>query len=122
MFQNFTAVGNLTKNVELKTFEKGSCVAYSDLAITKVWYKEGSKKEETFFITVKAWGKRGETFAEWCKKGTQILVSGRLQNNDWEKDGKKHYKIELYAEDIKFLNRTKTKEETNSPEQEEAPF
>jgi single-strand DNA-binding protein len=70
-------------------------------------YKDasGADREQTSFIDCSAWGKAGEIIAQYSKKGSAILVSGRLDQRSWEdKETKqKRSKIEVVVEDFSFL-------------------
>jgi single-strand DNA-binding protein len=70
-------------------------------------YKDssGQNREQTSFIDCSAWGKPGEIIAQYVKKGSALLVSGRLDQRSWEdKETKqKRSKIEVVVEDFTFL-------------------
>ncbi len=65
----------------------------------------GEQKEAVSFIDCSAWGKAGEIIAQYAKKGSGILVSGRLDQRSWEdKDsGQKRSRVEIVVEDFNFL-------------------
>jgi len=117
MLNKVVIIGNLCKDPELRYTPSGAAVCNLRLASNRVWKdKAGEKKEDVCFMTVVVWGKRGENCAQQLKKGSSILVDGRLQSRSWDgADGKKQYATEIVAENIQFLNRTK---EGTSPEQE----
>ena len=63
----------------------------------------GEQKEDVSFIDCSAWGKLGEMINQYAKKGTGVLVSGRLSQHSWEdKDGKKRSRTEIVVEDFNF--------------------
>ena len=54
------------------------------------------------------WGKQAESCGEYLDKGSPILVEGRLQTRDWEtKDGQKRNVVEVVAERVQFMGRSK---------------
>lgn len=120
MLNKVIIIGNLTKDPELRYTAQGDPVVNLRLASNRVWKnKAGEKKEDVCFITATIWGKRAENCNTYLKKGSPVLVDGRLQSRSWEKDGIKQYAIEILAENIQFLDRTK---EGTSPEEKEDPF
>jgi single-strand DNA-binding protein len=70
-------------------------------------YKDagGNNVENVSFIDCSAWGKIGEVIHQYAKKGSGMLVSGRLDQRSWEdKDsGQKRSRVEIVVEDFNFL-------------------
>jgi single-strand DNA-binding protein len=102
-------IGNLTRAPELRYTPSGTAVADLRLAVNRAFTMQtGEKREETSFLTVVVWGKQAETCGEYLDKGSPILVEGRLQTRDWEtKDGQKRSVVEVVAERVQFMGRTK---------------
>ena len=65
----------------------------------------GEQKEEVSYIDCSAWAKPGEIIAQYAKKGSGILVSGRLSQRSWEDktDGKRRSRTEIVVEDFTFV-------------------
>lgn len=99
-------MGNLTRDVELKSLTSGSVAAFG-VAVTRRWAgADGEKKEETTFVDVTAWGKTGENIAKFFHKGSRILIEGRLKLDQWEdKEGNKRSKLSVVAEGFHFIDR-----------------
>lgn len=120
MLNKAIIIGNLCKDPELRYTPQGTAVCNLRLACNRVWKdKSGEKKEEVCFITAVVWSKRAENCSQYLKKGSPVLIEGRLQSRSWDKDGVKQYTIEILAENIQFLDRTK---EGTSPAKEEENF
>jgi len=119
MYLNKTMlVGNVTRDIELKALPSGSKVANFSIATNRSWRTEqGEKKEEVEYHNIIAFGKTAETIAKWVKKGHSIYIEGRLQTKNWEKDGVKHYRTEIFVENFQFGNNPK-KETSNEPKEE----
>ena len=102
-------IGNLTRPPELRYTPSGTAVADVRLAVNRNYTTQGGeKREETCFLTVVVWGKQAEACGEYLDKGSPILVEGRLQTREWEgKDGQKRTVIEVVAERVQFMSRTK---------------
>ncbi len=100
-------LGNLTRDPELRQTKSGQDVCSFSVATNREWKnKDGEKQKEVEYHNMVAWGKTGELVAQYMKKGSQILVEGRLQTTTWEdKDGTKRYKTEIVAESIQFGNK-----------------
>lgn len=72
-------MGNLTRDVEVRTTQSGQSVASFSLAVTRSWRDQnGQQQDQTSFINCVAWGKPGEIIAQYVQKGAPLLVSGRL--------------------------------------------
>ena len=95
--------GNLTKDIEVKSTPSGQSVASFSMATNRTWVKDGKKQEQAEFHNVVVWGKQAETCAQWLKKGSPLLVEGRLQTRVWTaKDNTKRYTTEVVAERVQF--------------------
>lgn len=98
-------IGNLTRDPELKSLPSGIQVTNIGVATNRVWKdKEGNKQENTEFHNIVIFGRQAETTAQYLKKGSSVLVEGRLQTRNWEdKDtGKKVYRTEIIADSVQF--------------------
>lgn len=97
-------MGNLTKDPELKTLPSGSSVANFGIATNRVWKnQQGEKQEEVQFHNIVVFGKQADTVSQYLKKGSSVLVEGRLQTRNWDaQDGTKKNKTEIVAERVQF--------------------
>jgi len=105
-FSKAIITGNLTRDPELRTTPSGATVCSFSVAVNRSFRdSSGEQKETVSFIDCSAWGKAGEIIAQYAKKGTGILVSGRLDQRSWEdKDsGQKRSRVEIVVEDFNFL-------------------
>lgn len=102
MINSVTLVGRLTKDPELRYTPSGVAVARFTLAVNRTFKKEGEQQAD--FINVVTWRKTAENTANFCKKGSQIAVTGRIQTGSYEgQDGKRVYTTEVVAENVQFL-------------------
>ena len=85
-------IGNLTRDPELKALPSGIKVCSFGVATNRVWRdKEGNKQESTEFHNIVVFGRQAETTAQYLKKGSSVLVEGRLQTRSWDaQDGQKN--------------------------------
>ena len=104
-FSKAIITGNLTRDPELRTTPNGASVCSFSVAVNRV-YKDtsGEQKEDVSFIDCSAWGKLGEMIAQYAKKGSGVLVSGRLDQRSWEDKttGTKRSRVEIVVEDFNF--------------------
>ena len=109
-------MGRLTKDVEIRyTQTNNTAVASFNLAVNRIFVKEGEERQADFFNIV-AWGKLGEFCSKYFKKGQQVGIIGRLQTRNWEDEqGQKHYVTEVVAEEAYFADSKKNSEESNDP-------
>jgi single-strand DNA-binding protein len=100
-------IGNLTRDPELKALPSGSQVASISVATNRVWKDQnGAKQESTDYHNVVVFGRQAETAAQYLKKGSSVLVEGRMQTRSWDgQDGKKQYRTEVVADRVQFGNR-----------------
>lgn len=105
-FNKVILMGNLTRDVEVRTTASGQNVANFSLAVSRSWRgQDGQQQDQTSFINCVAWGKPGEIIAQYVKKGSPLLVSGRLDQRSYEdKDGNKRTAVEVVVEDFNFVS------------------
>ena len=96
-------VGNLTKDPEIKQLPNGSNVANFSVATNRTWKdSNGAKQEDVEYHNIVIFGKMADTVAQYMRKGSQLMIEGRLQTQSWEKDGVKKYRTEIVAESVQF--------------------
>jgi single-strand DNA-binding protein len=96
-------IGNLTRDPEMRALPSGIQVASFSVATNRVWKdKNGAKQEAADFHNIVVFGKQAETVSQYLKKGSNVLVEGRMQTRSWETDGKKNYKMEIVADRVQF--------------------
>jgi single-strand DNA-binding protein len=106
-------VGRLGKDPEMRFLPDSAAVAQFSVATQRIWRDEINEKHtETDWHTVVAWSRLAEVCSQYLYKGQLVYVEGRLQTRSWEGDDKvKHYRTEVVAEQVKFLER-KTEDTT----------
>ncbi len=104
---NYSMIGGrLTKDPELRYTASGLPVANLNMAVNRIYTtNNGEKKEEVLFIRVSVWGKSGEAVAQYLTKGSELLVEGHLQLNEWDSDTGKKQRIELTADRVHFVGK-----------------
>ena len=102
--------GRLTKEPELKHGASGTAYCKFTLAVNRM-----KKDDPADFIFCSAFGKTAELIAEYVKKGHQLGIQGRLQQDTYEKDGEKTSKTGVVVDKIEFLESNKTESTTSEP-------
>ncbi len=114
-------IGNVGNDPEMRFTPNGSPVTSFRLATNRVYTTpDGEKKQETDWFTVIAWNKLAEQCNQFLNKGKLVYVEGRLHNRSWEgQDGQKHYRTEVIANRVTFLDRATAPAEGEKPEEGE---
>lgn len=103
-FNKVILMGNLTRDVELKYTPSGTAVAEIGLAVNDRRKDAcGQWVDETTFCDVTLWGRQAEVASEYTRKGSSVLIEGRLKLDQWEKDGQKRSKLRVVAENLRLL-------------------
>src|SRR3954470_4951054 len=98
-------IGNLTRDPELRSLPSGIKVCTFSLATNRVWKdKNGARQESADYHNVVVFGRQAETVAQYMKKGSSILVEGRMQTRSWDdkNSGEKKYRTEIVADRTQF--------------------
>jgi single-strand DNA-binding protein len=106
MYNKVILIGNLTRDIELRFTPSGTAVAKFGLATNRVYSDPVTKekKQEVMFIDITVFGRAAETSNQYLRKGSQVLIDGRLSLNQWtDQTGQKRSKHEVIAESVKFL-------------------
>ena len=104
-FNKVILLGNLTRDPELRVTAGGSNICKFGLACSRSFTaQDGSKREETLFIDVDAFGRPAEVISKYMAKGRPILVEGRLRLDQWEaQSGDKRSKHTVVLESFQFV-------------------
>jgi len=101
-------LGNLTRQPELRYTSGGMAVCEFGLAMNRRFNVNNQDREEVCFVDIVVWGKQGENCGKYLEKGSQIMLEGRLQLDQWQdKDtGAKRSKLRVVAEMVQFLSKS----------------
>ena len=105
-YNKIILVGNLTRDPELRYLPSNMAVAQFGLAVNhRFKTKTGEDREEVLFIDCSCFGRGGEIINQYCKKGKQLLVEGRLKLETWEdkQGGGKRSKHTVVVDNFQFL-------------------
>ena len=127
-------LGRLTKDAEVRYSQgqNSTAIASFSVAANRKFKRDGEPDADFFNCT--AFGKQAEFVEKYLKKGTKILLSGRVQNDNYtNKEGQKVYSVRIIVEEIEFAESkgsdagtqqqaTPTDSFMNIPEGEDLPF
>ena len=110
-------VGNVTQDPQLKTTSGGQNVCTFSVATNRIWTDQNNQKQQkTEFHNIVMWRKLAETASKYLKKGSLVLVEGRLQTRSWQdQTGAKKYRTEIVAETMQLGPRPAGFQNTNQP-------
>lgn len=97
-------VGNVTRDPEVRILPSGNPVCDCGLAVNdRRKNSNGEMVEDTVFVDVTLWGRTAEVASQYAKKGTPILIDGRLKLDSWEVDGQTRTKLKVVGERLVLL-------------------
>jgi single-strand DNA-binding protein len=100
-YNKVVLVGNVTRDPEVRYVgAENTPVCDVGLAVSNP-----RNKDKTVFVDVTFWRRTAEVVGEYIKKGSRILVDGRLEMDSWEKDGQKRTKLYVEGEVMQMLDR-----------------
>jgi single-strand DNA-binding protein len=99
-------MGNLTRDPDLRYAPSGTAFCSFTVAInSKYKGRDGQYVDEVDYIDVTAFGRQGEACGERLKKGSRVVVQGKLKQERWDgEDGKKHSKVKIIASLVQFAD------------------
>lgn len=108
-------IGRLTRDPELN-FAAGSGTAVTRFSLA---VKRPFKKDESDFINCVAFGKTGETIAQYITKGRQLAATGSIRTGSYDaKDGSKRYTTDIIVDSFEFLGNGQGHNQNNSSNQD----
>jgi len=114
MSANVSILGNLGRAPETRFTPDGTFVANFSIASNSVRNSPQGKIEKTDWFRVTAFGNQARTLAKYAKKGSRLLVQGKLTCEGWlNREGVPQVSADVLLQDFQFAGGNE-KEETNS--------
>lgn len=110
-------MGRLTKDVDTRYIQGENPMAVSrySIAVDRRGRSNQNDEQTADFINIVAFGRAGEFAEKYLKKGTKVLVTGRIQTGSYtNKDGVKVYTTDVIAEDQEFAESKGASNETKA--------
>ncbi len=106
MFNKVILVGNLTRDLELRYTPSGTAVGNTGIATSRKFKSaDGQQKEEVCFVDLTFFGRTAEIANQYLRKGSKVLVEGRLKYDTWEdQNGGKRSKHSITVENMTMLD------------------
>ena len=103
---DYSVIGRLTRDlreIDFAYIGNGTAKADLSIAVNRSVKRNGQWQDEVSYFDVVVWGKTAENLKPYFVKGKQICIRGHLKQDRWEKDGQKHSKVYIVAEDVQLL-------------------
>ena len=106
MYNKIILVGNLTRDIELRYTQSSLAIASTAIATSRKYTSNGEKKEEVCFVDITFFGRSAEVANQYLRKGSKILVEGRLQFDQWtdQQTGQKRSKHSVSVDQMQMLD------------------
>jgi single-strand DNA-binding protein len=123
MYHTIIIVGNLGRDPEMRYTPAGQAVTNFSVATSRQYTgSDGNQVKETVWFRISAWGKQAETCNQYLRKGSKVLVEGRLTPDPatggprlWQRqDGTTSASFEVSASTVRFLS-SRGEEEASYP-------
>lgn len=104
MINQVTLVGRLTRDPEIKKTAEGTAVANVTLAVNR-HFRNHNGEIDTDFVQCTLWRKAAENTVQYCRKGSVVGITGRLQTRHYDnQEGRRIFVTEVVAETVRFLS------------------
>lgn len=120
---NYVAlVGNLTRDVELRSTAGGTDVLSFGIAVNDRRKNASGQWEDVpdFFECV-IFGNRATALSDILTKGMKVAIAGKLRYSSWEKDGQRHSKVDIIANEIELMQNRKPQQQVYQPQRQAQP-
>ena len=122
MLNHIVIMGRLTRDPELRSTQAGVSVTSFTVAVDRDFGGRDGGERQTDFIDCVAWRQTGEFVSKYFRKGSMIVVSGRLQSRKWQdRDGNNRTSWEINADNVYFGESRRDGEANRSDSSYSAP-
>ena len=106
MYNRVILVGNLTRDIDLRYLQSGTAVGSTGIATNRRFKSStGEQRDEVMFIDITFFGRTAEVANQYLRKGSKILVEGRLKLDSWEDpNGGKRSRHSIIVENMQMLD------------------
>ena len=121
MLNHIVIMGRLTRDPELRYTQSQTPVVSFSVAVDRDFGGRDGGEKQTDFIDCVAWRSTAEFVSKYFRKGSMVVVSGRLQIRDWQdRDGNKRRSAEVVADNVYFGD-SKRRDDGDAPRQDYSP-
>ena len=84
MYNKIILIGNLTRDIEIRSTRSGTSIASTGIATNRKFKDAmGESSEETMFIDLSIFGRTADIAQRYLHRGSRVLIEGRLKLNQW---------------------------------------
>lgn len=106
-----TLIGNLGNDPEIRNFDSGKKLATFSLATNETYLNnKGEKVDESQWHNVAVWGKQAENVEKVLKKGSMVVLNGKLIYRSYEKDGETRYVTEIQMSEFLRIDKKESED------------
>ena len=104
--------GNLTRSPELRATQSGTAVLSFGIAVNdrRKNQQTGQWEDVPNYFECVTFGNRATALSDILTKGMKVAIAGKLHYSSWEKDGQKHSKVDIIANDVEIMQNRKPQE------------
>lgn len=103
--------GNLTREPEIRSTQSGTTVLSFGIAVNdRRKVADGQWADEPNFFECVTFGNRAKALGDILTKGMKVAIAGKLHYSSWEKDGQKHSKVDIIANDVELMQNRRTEQ------------
>lgn len=108
-----SVTGNLTRAPELRATQGGTPVLSFGIAVNdrRKNQQTGQWEDVPNFFECVTFGNRATALSDILAKGMKVAIAGKLHYSSWEKDGQKHSKVDIIANDVELMQNRKPQQE-----------
>lgn len=104
--------GNLTREPELRNTQNGTAVLSFGIAVNdRCKNASGQWEDVPNFFECVTFGNRATALGDILTKGMKVSIAGKLHYSSWEKDGQKHSKVDIIANDVELMQNRKPQQQ-----------
>jgi len=123
MLNKVVLIGRLARDPEMKHTSSGTAWTTFTLAVGRPFTDRETGEREADFIDITTWRKLAENYAKYLAKGGQTAVVGRIKTRSYDDNqGVRRKAFEVEADDVRFLQKASSTDETNAAEEMGADF
>ena len=112
---SITLIGRLAQDPALAYTQGGTARLNITLAVTRGSKQGNQWVDKASFIDVTVWGKTAENISKYAVKGKQLAITGFIEQQKWQKDGKNYSKLVIIAENVQLLGGKDNAQANNTP-------
>ena len=118
MVNKVILVGRVGRDPEVRHLDNNMMMARFSLATDEFFQnKEGEKTSRTEWHNIVMWRQLAELAEKYVNKGRLLYIEGKIRNRTWEKDGVKHYAVDIEADTMRFISSPRTEGKPDTSEQ-----